>query len=98
MISVIIPCYNGNDVINDAIESCFNQGVDEEDLEIIVVDDNSERPIADDIYRQPNITCLRNSINLGPGGSRNVGIKAAKDNDFTNFLLCTAMDAILQST
>ena len=86
MISIIIPCYNCNDVINDAIESCFNQeGINDQDLEIIVIDDNSDQPVSQYIHRQSNITCLRNSSNQGPAASRNVGIRASKG-EFIAFL------------
>ena len=49
-VSVIITCYNLEDYINRAINSCINQTLDDEKYEIIVVDDcstdNSNKIIA----------------------------------------------------
>ncbi|WP_436514887.1 glycosyltransferase family 2 protein [Ekhidna sp. To15] len=85
MISIIIPCFNGSEVICQAIESCYRQGVDEQDFEIIVVDDHSDQPVNLQVDDRSNVTCIRNSMNLGPAASRNEGIKVSKG-EFIAFL------------
>ena len=42
IVSVIIPCYNGEDVINRSIESIYIQKCDNYIIELIVVDDGSK--------------------------------------------------------
>lgn len=74
--SIIIPCYNCQESIGIAIDSVVNQPVNS--YEIILVDDcstdnthNILQTLADS---NNNIRVFRNKNNLGPGGSRNVGL------------------------
>lgn len=39
--SLIIPCYNTGEMIRRVLDSLTRQGIDKDDLEIIIVDDNS---------------------------------------------------------
>jgi succinoglycan biosynthesis protein ExoO len=80
-ISVVIPCYNAQGWLRRAVASALSQqGAGE--IEVILVDDRStdgthaliRRLAAED----PRITALQNARNLGPGGSRNAAIAAAR--------------------
>lgn len=39
--SLIIPCYNTGEKIRKVLDSCLRQGIHKDDLEIVIVDDNS---------------------------------------------------------
>lgn len=78
-ISVIIPCFNCEQWIIKCIDSITNQDYEGE-IEIICVDDCSQ----DNTIRviesyakegQAKIVLLKNTQNMGPGKSRNIGIE-----------------------
>lgn len=75
-ISVIIPAYNAEKYIGEAIESALNQTRPAK--EIVVVDDASTDRTAE-IARSfgERVTVLRNAVNRGPGHSRNAGVTAS---------------------
>lgn len=83
-ISVIIPVYNTEDFIGEAIESAATQTI--KPLEIIIIDDgstdNSSKIIAK--YLSKNIVSFYQK-NSGPASARNAGIKIARG-DFIAFL------------
>jgi GT2 family glycosyltransferase len=77
-VSVVIPLYNKGLYIDRTLSSIFAQ--EYQPLEIIIVDDGStddglERVQA---YSDPRINLIRNSVNMGPGAARNVGLALAK--------------------
>jgi len=77
-ISVVIPAYNAEDTVSDAIESVFGQTYTV--LEVIVVDDGSADGTANLVSsRFPNVRLLR-VANGGPSEARNRGIALAKGN------------------
>lgn len=83
-ISVIIPAYNAEKYIGEAIESALNQTRPAK--EIVVVDDASmDRTV--EIARSfgDRVTVLVNAVNSGPGHSRNAGV-AASTGDYLAFL------------
>lgn len=80
LVSVIIPCYNVQEYIEECLDSVFKQSYS--NLEVIVVDNNSN----DDTYeilvnykrnRQPKISILKESIQ-GASAARNKGLQYAK--------------------
>lgn len=74
-ISVIIPCYNHGNYIEEAVDSVLAQTF--KDFEIIIVDDGStdERTIAlFKDYKKPKTTIIHTS-NQGLAEARNVGIR-----------------------
>lgn len=75
-VSVVIPLYNKADHIGRALDSVFEQGVD--DLEVIVVDDGStdDGPSIVEGYGDARIRLIRQA-NAGPGAARNRGIREA---------------------
>lgn len=81
-ISAVIPAYNAEVFIADAIESVLAQTL--EVAEIVVVDDGSSDRTAEIAAGFPRTRVVRQS-NTGQAGARNNGIKAAKG-DWIAFL------------
>jgi glycosyltransferase involved in cell wall biosynthesis len=69
--SVIIPTHNRADLLAEAIASVRAQTV--EDVEIVVVDDASDPPVAVD----GDILLVRHEQSLGPAAARNAGVAAS---------------------
>ncbi len=80
-LSVIVPVYNVERYVRSCIESIFNQGLDENIFEVIIVNDGTKdrsmEVIADIISQHNNITVI-NQENLSLSVARNNGIAAAK--------------------
>ncbi len=81
LVSVIMPTYNGERMIGEAIESVLAQ--DFRDLELIVVDDSSTDGTAAIVHRytadDPRVRyVLQQPRTGGPGPARNVGLRAAR--------------------
>lgn len=76
-VSIITPCHNGAKTIGEAIESVLGQSY--ANWEMIIVDDCStdDSVSAVKAFADPRIRLLQNETNPGPGGTRNVGIRAA---------------------
>lgn len=77
LVSVIIPCYNDGNYIEEAIKSINNQ--EYKNIEIIVVDDGSDSKTKQVLNRikQQNLKLITQK-NAGPSVARNVAIKEAK--------------------
>lgn len=80
MISVVMPVFNAQDTLSEALDSILRSGV--EDQEIILVDDGSSDG-SWDLMRQyqskyPRITLHQNPCNRGGGATRNAGVRLAK--------------------
>ncbi|XXJ20942.1 glycosyltransferase family 2 protein [Desulfovibrio caledoniensis] len=79
-VSVVMPAYNAEKVIPDAIASILAQDGDY-DLEILVADDRStdgtRETVARLAQRHPQIVLLENTGAKGPGGGRNTCLKRA---------------------
>ena len=80
-LSIIVPVYNVEKYIRPCIESIFNQGLDEECFEVIIINDGTKdrsmEIIADIISQHNNITVV-NQENQGLSVVRNNGIALAK--------------------
>lgn len=87
LVSVIMPAYNSEAFILEAIQSV--QGQTYKDWELMVIDDASTDStpavVEEAIAKDNRIHLIKNSENLGPGASRNSGIEAATG-DFIAFL------------
>ena len=78
LVSVIMPVYNGERYIRQAVDSVFCQEVP---LELIVVDDGSTDGTAEVLssyQERPDFRYLKNEKNLGAAGSRNRGVREAR--------------------
>lgn len=78
-ISVIIPVYNAEDAINQAIDSVINQTIGFEHIELIIVDDNStdntQNIVNNYAKKYNNIKFFKLEKNTGlPSKPRNIGI------------------------
>ncbi len=85
-VSAIIPCYNGERYVVDAVESVLAQT--ESRVEAIVVDDcSSDRSVArlEPLLSDPRLRILRHSGNRGIAAARNTGIRAS-DAEFVGLL------------
>jgi glycosyltransferase involved in cell wall biosynthesis len=77
LISVIIPCYNAHEYLEDAISSVQQQ--DFHDYEIIVVNDGSTaKATIESLAKLPAVIQVIHQENRGLAGARNTGIAAAK--------------------
>lgn len=75
-VSILIPAYNAEETIGDALDAAQSQTVG--DIEIIVIDDGSTDRTADLVasraQNDPRIRLLRLERNKGPAAARNAGI------------------------
>lgn len=77
-VSVLLPVYNVEDCIQEALSSLLNQTY--HDFEIIVVDDRSTDRTVDKIneLNDARIKLIVNEKNMGRAGSDNIGIEYAR--------------------
>jgi len=75
-VSVVIPCYNHNDVVRVAIDSALRQTY--VDKEVIVVDDGSDTPVA----VPGGVRLIRHDRNRGLPAALNTGIRASTGERF----------------
>jgi glycosyltransferase involved in cell wall biosynthesis len=76
LVSIIIPCYNDLEYIEQCIKSAVNQTYGP--IEIIVVDDGSNQPTKQKLQQLKGQTnMLITQENKGQSSARNAGIKAA---------------------
>lgn len=87
--SFVVPVYNRELYLNDAVDSILNQNYGMEHTEVILVDDGStdQSPQICDSYaaKFPGIVKVIHKENGGASSARNVGVRAATG-DFINFL------------
>ena len=79
-ISIIMPIYNSEKLMNKPIMSVLNQTLKE--IELICINDkstdNSLKILREIQKKDKRLKIINNKINCGPGQSRNYGIKKAK--------------------
>ncbi len=71
--SIVVPCRDDQSGLDRAIESLFNQTLD--DFEVIVVDDGSARPIV--VPHDRRVRLVRRETSGGPAAARNIGLSLA---------------------
>lgn len=87
-VSVIIPCYNYELYVGQAIESCLNQT--HKPHEIIVVDDASTDTSVE-VIKKYDVTLLQQDTNRDVSEARNRGIEASTG----DFFICLDADDML---
>ena len=101
MISIILPVFNGEKFLTQAIESCLNQTYS--NLELIIVNDSSTDNTLNIAKRfaiqDPRVKIISNSRNKRLPASLNIGHKAAQGNFITwtsddNFFEPEALDVL----
>ena len=77
-VTVLMPVFNGERFLRQAIESILRQTY--QDVELLIVNDGSTDASRDIVlsYNDPRITLVENSENIGLAAALNVGIKLAK--------------------
>lgn len=84
-VSVVLPCYNGEKYLSDAIVSCINQTL--EDWELIIVNDCSTDNTLEIAMKfasnDPRIKVINNESNLKLPASLNKGFAEARGQYFT---------------
>jgi glycosyltransferase involved in cell wall biosynthesis len=81
-VSFVIPAYNCENTLTEAVESIFNGNFESGDEVIIVNDsstDDTEKRILDLKKKYSDIISLKNKENKGCPASRNIGIGVAKN-------------------
>lgn len=80
LFSIIIPSFNDAQNLPTTLDNILKQA--RTDVEIIIIDDDSEDTTSQicNKYKNhyKNVSVIRNEVNLGPGRSRNVGVYKAK--------------------
>lgn len=99
LVSVIMPVYNREDLISNAIESVLNQSY--KNLELIIVNDNSSDNTVEKIeeFNDERLILINNNTNKGVSKSRNIGLNESRgkyimyldsDNDWEkDYVKCT---------
>lgn len=81
LLSVIVPMYNSATWLPKCLDSIFNQGLDDTQLEVICINDGSPDYSADIANRyqelHPQSVVILTQDNQGPSGARNNGIRHA---------------------
>ncbi|MEO6536932.1 MAG: glycosyltransferase family 2 protein, partial [Candidatus Paceibacterota bacterium] len=98
-LTVIIPCYNCAGTLREAVESCFDQGLQGADgrqtFEIVMVDDGSTdntREVMEELAKEhDNIRCVYHEKNAGGGAARNTAVEHA----LNKTIFCLDSDDIL---
>lgn len=97
-LSIIIPVYNVEQYIRACIESVFQQGLDENTFEVILVNDGTKDNsfgVIDDIIRAHDNIIVEKQENQGLSVARNTGIAKAKG-DYILFL--DSDDLLIENT
>ena len=92
-VSVIIPCYNLGEYLDEAVQSVLNQSF--QDFEVIIIDDGSTDPATRHLfasYQRPKARILRTE-NQGLAKTRNLGIKEARG----RYISCLDADDLLEA-
>lgn len=93
MVSILIPVYNGENVITACLDSVLSS--DFRDYEIIILDDNSTDSSVDRAkkYLTGNVSLLKNDRNLGFVRNVNRGLREAKG----DIVVLLNMDTVVES-
>jgi glycosyltransferase involved in cell wall biosynthesis len=74
LFTVIVPTHGRPRLLTEAVASVLRQSVN--DLECIVVDDASPRPV--EVPEDPRVRVVRHDVNRGEPAARNTGLAAAR--------------------
>ena len=77
-VSIIIPYYKNHNLLINCVGSIIQQSIKKRIYEIIIINDNPNLKLNKNKFLCKNMTIINNSLNLGPGLSRNKGIKKSK--------------------
>lgn len=95
LLSVIVPVYNAERTLQRCLDSLLKQGLAEDDLEIVCVDDGSSDGSLSILHREAaSHPCIKvfSQKNQGAGAARNVGLDHASGDVIT---FCDADDYLI---
>lgn len=94
-LSIVIPCYNCESTLREAVNSCYKQGFSDGDFEIVMIDDGStdrSQKLIQHIEKEHNnIKVLFQNKNMGGGAARNKAV----ENSTADIIFCLDSDDIL---
>ncbi len=94
-LSVIIPCYNCNRTLREAVDSCYMQGFSDSEFELVMVDDGStdrtKELLKELASEHSNIKPVFHEKNQGGGAARNTAVANAS----ADVIFCLDSDDIL---
>lgn len=94
-LSVIVPCYNCETTLEEAIASIYNQKEPPIQFDVTMVDDgstdNTFEIMGNLSQKYPNIKLVRHETNLGGGAARNTAVEHSDG----NIIFCLDSDDIL---
>jgi glycosyltransferase involved in cell wall biosynthesis len=102
-LTIVIPTRNRHALLDGAVESALGQTL--RDVEVVVVDDASEPPVA--LAPRPRLRTIRNSAARGMSAARNAGLAAAggrwvtfldDDDELAPHMAAASLDALRQTT
>ncbi len=100
LFSIIMPCYNSSEFIDDVVIKVRRQ-IENRNIEFIIIDDCSTDNTLLKIqgYQSSQIKVIKNDVNSGPNFSRNIGLKTASGKyvlflDSDDFFLDSIFDCI----
>jgi glycosyltransferase involved in cell wall biosynthesis len=80
-LSIIIPGYNCERTLREAFESCYRQGLADDEFEVVMVDDGSTdgtRALMETLAgERANVRLVFHEVNRGGGAARNSAARAA---------------------
>ena len=85
ILSIIIPCYNAEKYLDNALNSVFEQDI--ECMEVIAVDDGSTDQTPKILQRYSDRINIETINNQGAAYARNVGLSISQGK-YIKFLLC----------
>lgn len=94
-LSIIIPCYNSEETLREAVKSCYTQGFSSDKFEIVMVNDGSTdgtRDLIEKLAKEyENIKYISHDQNKGGGAARNTAV----ENSAADVIFCLDSDDIL---
>jgi glycosyltransferase involved in cell wall biosynthesis len=94
-LSIIIPCYNCINTLREAVDSCYTQGFNEDEFEIVMVDDSStdetRKLIQQLSHEHSNIHIFFHNSNKGGGTTRNTAVSHTNN----EVIFCLDSDDVL---
>lgn len=94
-LSIIIPCFNCAETVEESVASCYVQGFKNDEFEIVMVNDGSTdttKIVLDTLaQKHPEIRLYSHEVNKGGGATRNIAASHAR----SNVLFCLDSDDIL---
>ncbi|QWD89164.1 glycosyltransferase family 2 protein [Polynucleobacter sp. MWH-CaK5] len=96
-LSIIIPCFNSQKTLLEAVQSCYMQGFDLQDFEVVIVDDASSdatKEVIEQLLDQySNVKAYFHDQNMGGGAARNTAVSRS----VAPVIFCLDSDDILPS-